>query len=55
MSTGRGTDKGDVARVYNGTLLSRKEERSHVTCSNTAATRDYPTEGSKSERERHNI
>ena len=38
--------------IYNGILLSHKKEQNNAICSNMAATRDYHTKSSKSERER---
>ena len=45
-------DKEDVVHIYNGILLSHKEEWNNAICSNVDGPRDYHTKGSKSERER---
>ena len=42
-------DKEDVARIYNGILLS---DFKNAICSNMDAARDYDTKWCKSERER---
>ena len=34
----------DVVHIYNGILLSHNKEQNNAICSNTDATRDYPTE-----------
>ena len=49
MSTERCTDKEDVVYIHNGILPSHNKEQNNAICSNTDATRDYPTEWSKSE------
>ena len=43
MSIDRGMDKEDVVPIYNGTLLSHKEEQNNAICSKMDATRDYHT------------
>ena len=45
MSIDKGINKGDVVCVciYNGILLSRKEEQNIADCSNTDGPRDYHT------------
>jgi len=40
----RCTDKEDAVHIYNGILLSHDKEQNNAICSNTDATRDYPTE-----------
>ena len=52
MSIDRGMDKEDVIRIYNGILLSYKEEWNNAICSNMDGPRDYHTKWSKSDRER---
>ena len=42
----------DAVHTYDGTLLSQRQEPSNAICSNMAATRDYRTKRSKSEKER---
>ena len=34
----------DVVHIYNGILPSHNKEQNNAMCSNTDATRDYPTE-----------
>ena len=41
MSTDRGMDKGDVVHIYNGILLSHKNEWNNAICSNMDGPRDY--------------
>ena len=43
-------DKEDVPHVYSGILLSHRTEGNQAIGSNTEATRDDPTKGSKAER-----
>ena len=45
-------DKEDVVHIYNGILLSHKQEWNNAICSNMDGPRDYHTKWSKSERER---
>ena len=45
-------DKEDVVHIYNGILLSHKEEWNNAICSNMDGSRDYHTKWSRSERER---
>ena len=45
-------DKEDVVHIYNGILLSHKEEWNNAICSNVDGPRDYHTKWSKSDRER---
>ena len=51
MVIDRGTDKDDVANLYNGILLGHKKERNDAICSNTDGPRHYHTKWNKSERE----
>ena len=44
MSIDRGMDKEDVVRMYNGILLSHKNERNNAICSNVDGPRDGHTE-----------
>ena len=41
-----------MVHIYNGILLSHKEEWNNVICSNMNGPRDYPTKWSESDRER---
>ena len=43
-------DKEDVVQIYNGILLSRKEEWNNAIGSNMEGPRDYHTKYSKSEK-----
>ena len=43
MSTNRRRDEEDRVHIYNGILLSHKEEQKNAICSNMLATRDYHT------------
>ena len=43
-------DKEDIVQIYNGILLSSKEERNNATGSNMEGPRDYHTKCSKSEK-----
>ena len=52
MSTDRRMDKEDVVHIYNGILLSHKNEQNNAICSNMDGSRDCHTEWSKSDRER---
>ena len=52
MSINRGMDKNEVARIYNGILLSRKKNRNWAICSEVDVPRVCHTEWSKSEREK---
>ena len=52
MSTDRWMGKEDVVHIYNGILLTHKEEWNNVICSNMNGPRDCHTEWSKSDRER---
>ena len=45
-------DKEDVAHIYNGILLSHKNKRNWVICSEVDGPRVWNTEWSKSEREK---
>ena len=51
MSINRWMDKEDVVHIYNGILLSHKEEWNNAICSNMDGCRDYHTKWSKSEKE----
>ena len=51
MSTDRGTDKGDTVHIYNGILLSHKEEWNNAICSNMNGHRDYHTKWSQRKRQ----
>ena len=46
-------DNENVVYVYNGILLIHKKEGKNAICSNMDGSRDYHTQQSKSERERH--
>ena len=52
MSTHRWMDKEVVVHIYNGILLSHKQEWNNSICSNMDGPRDYHTKWSKSGRER---
>ena len=52
MSINRGVDKGDVAHIYNGILVSHKKERKNAICINMDGPRDCHIKQSKSDRER---
>ena len=52
MSIDRWMDKEDVVHIYNGILLSHKNEWNNAICSNMDGPRDYHTKWSKSFRER---
>ena len=52
MSTDRWMDKEGMINIYDGLLLSHKKEWNNVICSNMDGPRDYPTEWSKSDRQR---
>ena len=52
MPIDRQMDKEDVVHIYNGVLLSHKEERNWVICRDVDGPRDCHTEWSKSEREK---
>ena len=52
MSIDRWMDKEDVAHIYNGILLSHKEKRNWVICSEVDGPRVCHTEWSQSEREK---
>ena len=52
MSINRWMDKEDVARIYNGILLSFKKKRNWVICSEVDGPRVCHTEWSKLEREK---
>ena len=52
VSISRRMDKEDVVYIYNGILLSHKEEWNNAICSYMGGPRDYHTKQSKSERER---
>jgi len=41
MLINRGLVKEDMVHIYNGILLSRKEEWNNAICSNMDRTRDY--------------
>ena len=43
MSIDRGMDKKDVVHVYNGILLSHKQELNNAICGNMGTTRDDHT------------
>ena len=45
-------DKEDVEHIYNGILLSHKNEQNNAICSNMDGPRDSHAEWSKSDRER---
>ena len=51
MPIDRWTDKEDVVHIYNGILLSHKNEQNWVICRDVDGPRDCHTEWSKSERE----
>ena len=51
MSIDRGMDKDDVVHIYNGILLSHKNERSWVICRDVDGPRDCHREWSKSEKQ----
>ena len=44
MPIDRGADKEDVVHIYNGILLSHKEEQNNAICSNMDGPRDCHTE-----------
>ena len=52
MSINRWMDKEDVVYIYNGILLSHKNEWNNAICSNMDGPRDYHTKWSKPDRER---
>ena len=52
MFIDRWMDKGDVAHIYNGILLSHKKKRNWVICSEVDGPRVCHTEWSTSEREK---
>ena len=52
MPIDRWMDKEDVVHIYNGILLSHKEERNSAICRVMDRPRDCHTEWSKSEREK---
>ena len=55
VSIGRWMDKEDVAKVYNGILLSHKKKLNWVICSEVDGPRVCHTEWSKSEREKQTL
>ena len=55
MSIKRGMGKEDMVHVYNGILLSHKEEWNNVICSNIAATGYYPLKWKKSEKDKYHM
>ena len=52
MSTDRWMDKEDVVHIYNGILLSHKNEWNNAICSNMDGPKDYHIKWIKSDRER---
>ena len=53
-------DKEDVVHIYNGMLLSHKQERNNAICSNTDGPRDYHTylilcEVSQTEKDKYHL
>ena len=52
MPINRWMDKKDMVCIYNGILLSHKNERNWVICRDVDGSRDSHTEWSKSEREK---
>ena len=55
MSINRGTDKKDVIRIYNGTLLSHQKEWNNAICSHVDGPGDYHTKWSKSDKDKYHI
>ena len=55
MAIDRGVDKEDVVCIHNRILLSHKKERNNGICSNMDAARDYHSNWSKSEKDKHRI
>ena len=48
-------DKEDAVHIYNGILLSHKEEWNYAICSNMDATRDYLTKWSQKEKDKYHM
>ena len=55
MSIKRWVDKEDVAHIYDGMLLSHKNEWNDATYSNVDGPRDYHTKGSTSGKDKYPI
>ena len=55
MSINRGMDEEDVVHIYNGILLSHKNELTWVLCRDMDGLRECHTELSKSEREKQTL
>ena len=47
--------KEDVVHLYNGILLSQKNEQNNAVCSNMDATRNYHTKWSKKDEAKYHI